>query len=91
MDYDVRPGREAAFEGGYRGVAEALAGAPGHVRTRLYREVERPTSYLIYSEWSDREAFTRFLRSEAFARVTAWGRDEVLAGPPRHRILTPEG
>ncbi len=88
MSYDVLPGKEGAFEAAFRGVAEALAGTAGHVATRLYRDVDRPGTYLIYSEWADREAFSGFVRSAAFADVTRWGREEILAGPPRHRVLT---
>lgn len=90
MDYEVLPGQERPFEEAFRAVAEALDGAPGHAGSRLYRDVERPGCYLIYSEWSDREAFLRFVRSAEFRAVTAWSRTAVLAGPPRHRILTPE-
>ncbi len=91
LDYDVVPGRETDFEDAYRAVAAALRGAPGHVRSRLYRDVERPGSYLIHSEWSDRDAFARFVRSPEFAGVTAWSRDGVLAGPPRHRVYEADG
>jgi heme-degrading monooxygenase HmoA len=85
--YDVLPGREAVFEAAFRRVAATLAADGGHLRTRLYRDVERPCSYLIYSEWADRGALQRFLRSEAFAAVTRWGQAEILAGPPRHYVL----
>jgi heme-degrading monooxygenase HmoA len=88
LDYDVRPGCESAFEAAYRDLAAALRGVPGHVRSRLYRDVERPASYLIHSEWEDRESFTSFVHSEAFARLTDWGRAEILAAPPRHRVYT---
>lgn len=88
MDYDVLPGQEAAFERTVREVLARLEAAPGHTRTRLYRDVDRPASYLIHSEWSDRAAFLAFTHSDAFAQVTRRGRDEMLAGPPRHRILT---
>lgn len=87
MSYDVLPGKEGAFEAGFRAISGALSGTAGHVGTRLFRDVERPNSYLIHSEWSDREAFSRFIHSPAFTEATRWGREEILAGPPRHRVL----
>lgn len=90
MHYDVLPGKEERFESAFREVLAGLESAAGHTRTRLYRDVQRPGSYLIYSEWKDREAFMGFVRSPAFAAVTTWGREEILAGPPRHHILTQE-
>jgi len=90
MHYDVLEGKEAEFEAAFRDVVSGLQGAAGHTRTRLYRDVERPRSYLIYSEWTDREAFMGFVHSRAFADVTRWGREAILAGPPRHHILTAE-
>jgi heme-degrading monooxygenase HmoA len=90
MHYDVLPGREERFEGAVRDIVAQLQSAAGHTWTRLYRDVERPGSYLIYSEWADREAFMEFIRSPAFAGVTRWGREEIIAGPPRHHILTAE-
>lgn len=88
LDYEVRPGQEAAFEDLYRAVAALMASVPGHVRTRLDREVDGPNRYLMHSEWRDRESFTAFVRSEAFSRVTARGLLELLAGPPHHRLYT---
>ncbi len=90
MHYDVVAGREADFEREVRGVVGLLRGAAGHTATHLYRDVERPGSYLIYSEWSDRAAFQAFTRSAAFAEVTGRGRDGLLLGPPRHHVLTGE-
>lgn len=86
MNYRVRPGKEVVFERACRGVIRAMAGAAGHVRTRLYQDVDDPASYLILSEWRDREAFEAFTRSETFAKVTRWGREEILAGRPHHEI-----
>lgn len=86
LDYEVRPGQEAAFEDLFRTVAAAMASVPGHVRTGLYRQVDGPGRYLVHSEWRDRASFTAFIRSEAFARVTSRGLSELLAAPPRHRV-----
>lgn len=87
MDYHVLPGREEEFERLWADVTAALACQPGHVVSRLFREVQRPGTYLVWSEWSDREALARFTHSQEFRAVTALGRAELLASPPRHRIL----
>ena len=87
IHYDVLPGQEERFEGSVHDLVAALGAAPGHTFTRLYQDVDKPGSYLIYSEWSDREAFMGFIHSPEFAATTRWAREEILAGPPRHRIL----
>jgi len=87
MNYDVLPGREADFEEKFQAVLEAFQRDQGHRRSRLYRDVENPGSYLIHSEWETKEAFTAFLRSDAFREVTAWGREQILAGRPQHRVF----
>jgi heme-degrading monooxygenase HmoA len=87
MNYEVRPGREADFEARFGAVLDALATFPGHVRSHLYRDVRAPQSYLVYSEWETREAFSAFLRSEAFNATKAWGREEILAARPEHTVF----
>lgn len=86
MNYEVLPGKEALFEEKFREVVAAFARDEGHRSSRLYRDVNAPRSYLIHSEWESREAFTAFIRSDAFREVTAWGKEEILADRPRHRI-----
>jgi heme-degrading monooxygenase HmoA len=87
MNYEVLPGREALFEEKFRAVIDAFSRDAGHRRSRLYRDVEAPGSYLIHSEWDTKEAFTAFLRSDAFRDVTAWGKEQILAGRPQHRVF----
>ena len=36
------------------------------------------------------EAFLAFIRSDAFREVTNWGKEQILAGRPRHRIFAAE-
>ena len=86
MDYDVLPGRESRFEEKFRDVLASFREGSGHVRTRLFRDVDAASRYLIHSEWETRDAFMAFIRSEEFRAVTDWGREEILAGRPRHRI-----
>lgn len=86
MNYEVREGKSEAFEAGFRKVLEVMSGTPGHVKSRLFRDIDSHGSYLIHSEWDSKESFTAFIRSRAFADVTRWGSEEILAGRPSHRI-----
>lgn len=86
MDYEVREGKNQAFEDGFRKVLGVMADDPGHINSRLFRDIDNPRAYLIHSEWETREAFTRFIRSEAFAEVTRWGSEEILETRPRHKV-----
>lgn len=86
MNYEVVPGKESEFESKFREVIRAFGEDAGHLRSRLYRDVNAPGSYLIHSEWTSKEAFTAFVRSDAFRNVTGWGRAGILAGRPSHRV-----
>ena len=86
MNYEVREGKAPAFEKKFALVMDVMAQMPGHRRTRLHRDVFQRRSYLIVSEWETREAFDEFVASAAFAKVTRWGRDNILATRPRHEV-----
>lgn len=86
MHYDVVPGKEEEFEKGFLGVIEHLRTVGGHVESKMYEDVASTGSYVILSQWQTREAFDAFLRSDAFAKVTAWGKAEILRGRPRHKV-----
>lgn len=88
MHYDVIPGKEEEFEQGFRRVLEHLTRVDGHVESHMYEDVAARGSYVILSEWNSQEAFTAFLRSDAFKQVTAWGKAEILRGRPKHKIYT---
>jgi heme-degrading monooxygenase HmoA len=86
MHYDVIPGKEQEFEKGFLAVIDHLKSVPGHVESKLYEDVSSAGSYLILSQWDSRESFDRFIQSPEFAKVTAWGRTEILRGRPRHKV-----
>ena len=86
MHYDVLPGKEKAFEDGFASIEKALQGATGHTMSRLYRDVAKPRSYLIYSEWSSMPEFQKFMASPEFRAAVNWGKEEILEGRPRHQI-----
>ena len=88
MHYDVVAGKEEEFERGFLDVIEHLKTVSGHVESRLFEDVRTTGSYVILSEWQSHDAFTAFLRSDAFKQVTAWGKAEILRGRPRHKVYT---
>jgi heme-degrading monooxygenase HmoA len=86
MHYEVVPGKEQEFEQGFVAVLEHLKTVEGHVESHMYEDVQSVGSYVILSQWQTREAFDAFLRSEAFRKVTAWGKAELLRSRPRHKV-----
>lgn len=86
MNYEVREGKGPVFEEGFRGVLKVMATTPGHVKSRLFKDIDSPNSYLIHSEWESKEEFASFIRSKEFADVTRWGSQEILAGRPSHKV-----
>jgi heme-degrading monooxygenase HmoA len=86
MNYKVLSGKEAVFERAFQQVLETMKQSPGHTTSYLYQEVGVPGSYLIVSDWNDKEAFDGFVKSEAFAKVTNWGKESILAGRPKHTV-----
>ena len=86
MNYTVLPGKEATFEEKFAAVLTAMGGVDGHVETHLYRDVALGQSYLVVSEWASRQQFGAFIASDAFRKVTDWGKSEVLAGRPVHKV-----
>jgi heme-degrading monooxygenase HmoA len=86
MNYQVLPGKEEVFERAFKQVLTALQEAPGHNESHLYRDIDAPATYLIVSDWNDQTAFDTFIRSPEFARVTSWGKEQILAGRPKHRV-----
>ena len=86
MHYDVVPGKEEEFEQGFLKVLEHLRTLPGHVDSHMYEDVAVVGSYVIMSQWETKEAFEAFIHSPEFAKVTAWGKAEMLRGRPRHKV-----
>ena len=85
MNYFVVPGKESPFEGACDKVIDVMGTIDGHDESHFYKRVggEEPV-YLIVSRWENEEAFKDFIRSEAFKKVTSWGKENILTGPPRH-------
>jgi heme-degrading monooxygenase HmoA len=84
--YDVLPDKAKEFEAKFFQVLDLMKGMAGHEESFLYRRVDDQNSYAIIGEWDTQEAFMAFVRSDAFKAVTTWGREQILRGPPRHKI-----
>jgi heme-degrading monooxygenase HmoA len=86
MNYPVIAGKQTDFEQKFAAVMGVLRSAKGHSTSTLWKDVSDDASYLITSEWSDEQAFLDFIHSQAFKDVTSWGREQILAGRPQHKI-----
>lgn len=86
MNYEIREGKENAFEKKFALVMGIMQDIPGHVKTNLYRDAYNDRSYLVVSEWETRQAFDGFVASDQFKAVTAWGEANILATRPRHYV-----
>lgn len=85
MNYHVLPGKEQIFEDACGRVVETMRTIEGHDDSQLFRRVDGADPvYLIVSRWQSEAAFDAFIASDAFKKVTNWGRESILAGPPRH-------
>ena len=86
MNYHVIDGKQQDFEAKFSAVMRGLNAAEGHSSSTLWKDVSDDASYLITSEWSDEQAFTDFIQSQAFRDVTNWGKEKILSDRPRHKI-----
>ena len=88
MHYEVVPGKEEEFEKGFIGVLDFLKSVPGHIESHMYEDVQSTGSYIILSQWQDKQSFAAFIQSPQFRTVTAWGSAEILRARPKHKIYT---
>jgi heme-degrading monooxygenase HmoA len=89
MNYYVLPGKEQIFEDACKKVVETMKGIDGHDESHLYREVsDGEAAYLIVSRWDSEDAFKAFVASDAFKKVTNWGKENILSRRPSHTTYT---
>lgn len=86
MNYEIIEGKQDEFEKVFAKVLEIMQAMKGHGESQLYKDVAKPNSYLIISEWSDDAAFDAFTRSDQFKNVVDWGKEKILSSRPRHQI-----
>jgi len=85
MNYFVLPGKEEVFEAACAKVIDTMQGIEGHEESSLFHQVsDGDPVYLIVSRWGDESAFKDFIASDAFKKVTNWGKENILSGRPTH-------
>ena len=85
MNYFVIPGKETVFEAAVAKVVDTMKGIGGHAESHLYKEIgDAEPAYLIVSRWEDEDAFRSFVASDAFKKVTSWGKENILSRRPSH-------
>ncbi len=85
MNYFVHEGKGAIFEAACAKVIDLMQSIDGHAESHVYRRVDQGAPvYLIVSRWESDEAFGGFIRSEAFKKVTDWGKQNILTARPTH-------
>ncbi len=84
--YKVKEGHEKEFESMFNEIVKSLKESKiGFIDAKLYRRVDEPREYLIYSEWEGLDSFRKFVSSKAFRDTTSYGAS-ILEGRPYHRI-----
>lgn len=71
----VKAGRGEEFERTWRAIADEVRKAPGNVRQALTRDPDDPDSFVVTSDWDNREAFHAFETSPEQDDLTAPLRD----------------
>ena len=85
MNYFLSEGKDRIFEAACAKVIELMQTIDGHAESHVYRRVgDGAPTYLIVSRWESDAAFGGFLRSDAFKKVTDWGRENILTARPTH-------
>ena len=85
MNYFVIAGKEQIFEDACKKVVSTMESMDGHDKSTIYRETgEGDPNYLIVSNWTSEDAFKAFIASDAFKKVTSWGKENILRTRPTH-------
>ncbi|WP_075059942.1 antibiotic biosynthesis monooxygenase [Thermocladium modestius] len=85
--YRVKKGHEREFEEVAGKIFNQLRMThPGFRDAKLYRNVNDPQDYLLFSEWDDLDSFKSFISSDAYRDAVSYGRT-IIEGRPLHRIM----
>ncbi len=89
--FQVKPGKEDAFEELWTSRETFLADVPGFVEFALLRGStdEERTLFATHTVWNARSDFEAWTKSEAFrkAHAGAGGHDDLYAGPPKLELF----
>ncbi|AFZ69873.1 putative enzyme involved in biosynthesis of extracellular polysaccharides [Caldisphaera lagunensis DSM 15908] len=85
--YKVKEDHEKEFESIFFEMVKKLKEMRiGFIDAKLYKRVDEPREYLIYSEWESLDSFRKFVSSNEFRDTTGYGAS-ILEGRPFHRIF----
>ncbi|EWG06698.1 MAG: antibiotic biosynthesis monooxygenase [Candidatus Aramenus sulfurataquae] len=85
--YKVKKGHEKEFEEKFSEVLKLLKSSEsGLLDAKLYKAVDDPSEYLIYTVWKDLDSFRKFTTSNAYRSTVEYGRT-ILEGRPSHKVL----
>jgi heme-degrading monooxygenase HmoA len=91
MNYTVLAGKEKIFEDACAKVVKTMETIAGHDHSQIYKSIATDDAgYLIVSRWESEDAFNAFIASDAFKKVTNWGKENILAGRPTHTTYSTE-
>jgi heme-degrading monooxygenase HmoA len=86
IHYKIKKGYEKNFENTFSNILNFLKeNYRGFIDAKLYRRVDEPNEYMIYSEWDSLESFKNFIESDAYKKTIEYGRS-IVEGRPKHRI-----
>ncbi|MBC8105278.1 MAG: antibiotic biosynthesis monooxygenase [Anaerolineae bacterium] len=86
MHYDVIEGKENTFVKAFLNTINVMKSLPGHLETRMFEDVEKKGSYVILSQWQNKDDFESFIHSDAFKQTVTWGKENILKGRPQHKV-----
>jgi len=66
LNYEVKPDHVDEFKTTLMNLIEEMQSIEGHVETRLFVDVARPNSMMIYSNWKTKADFASYFRSDKF-------------------------
>ena len=84
--YKVKKGYEEEFEKKFKEVLQYLSSFPGFKSAKLYKSVDDPSEYLIYSEWEDLDSYRKFIASTAYRDTVEYGKS-IIEGRPIHKVF----
>lgn len=67
----VQSGKGDAFVEAWQQIAQEVRRAPGNLRQGLTRDPDDPDSFVVTSDWENREVFSRFETSPSQDDLTA--------------------
>jgi len=84
--YKIKKGHEEEFEKKFNEVVQYLSKVPGFKSAKLYKSVDNPSEYLIYSEWEDLDVYRKFITSTPYRDTVEYGKS-IIEERPTHKVF----